>query len=80
MAGEGPDVVLLHGFPDTPHSWSGIEAALVGAGWRVTVPWLRGYHPDTIVAGRRYDPETLGHDGLELLDAIDGGAGGARRP
>jgi pimeloyl-ACP methyl ester carboxylesterase len=71
VAGDGPDVVLLHGFPDTPHSWSGIEAALVGAGWRVTVPWLRGYHPDTIVAGRRYDPETLGHDGLELLDAIE---------
>jgi pimeloyl-ACP methyl ester carboxylesterase len=71
VAGDGPDVVLLHGFPDTPTSWSSLEAALVGAGWRVTVPWLRGYHPDTIVAGRRYDPETLGHDGLELLDAID---------
>jgi pimeloyl-ACP methyl ester carboxylesterase len=71
VAGDGPDVVLLHGFPDTPGSWSTIEAALVGEGWRVAVPWLRGYHSDTIVAGRRYDPDTLGHDGLELLDAID---------
>jgi pimeloyl-ACP methyl ester carboxylesterase len=70
QAGEGPDIVLLHGFPDTPYSWSEIESALVDAGWRVTVPWLRGYHDDTIVPGRRYDPETLGHDGLELLDAI----------
>ena len=70
QAGEGPDIVLLHGFPDTPHSWSEVQAALVGAGWRVSVPWLRGYHPDTIVAGRRYDPETLGRDGLGLLDAI----------
>lgn len=68
--GEGPDVVLLHGFPDTPYSWSEIETALVEAGWRVTVPWLRGYHEQTIVTGRRYDPETLGRDGLELLDAI----------
>jgi len=68
--GDGPDVVLLHGFPDTPHSWAEIEAALVGAGWRVSVPWLRGYHEETIVAGRRYDPETLGRDGLGLLDAI----------
>jgi pimeloyl-ACP methyl ester carboxylesterase len=70
QAGEGPDVVLLHGFPDTPYSWSEIGAALVGAGWRVTVPWLRGYHRDTIVPSRRYDAETLGRDGLGVLDAI----------
>ena len=68
--GEGPDVVLFHGFPDTPYSWLEIEQALVEAGWRVTVPWLRGYTQETIVAGRRYDPETLGRDGLGLLDAI----------
>jgi pimeloyl-ACP methyl ester carboxylesterase len=68
--GEGPDVVLLHGFPDTPYSWSQIEGVLVDAGWRVTVPWLRGYHRETLVPGRRYDPETLGRDGLGLLDAI----------
>jgi pimeloyl-ACP methyl ester carboxylesterase len=70
QTGEGPDIVLLHGFPDTPYSWSEIETALLSAGWRVTVPWLRGYHPDTIVPGRRYDPETLGRDALGLLDAI----------
>jgi pimeloyl-ACP methyl ester carboxylesterase len=70
IAGEGPNVVLLHGFPDTPYSWSEIAAVLVQAGWRVSVPWLRGYHPETIVAGRRYDPETIGRDGLGLLDAI----------
>lgn len=70
QAGEGPDVVLMHGFPDTPHSFAELQSALVAAGWRVTVPWLRGYHPDTLVAGRSYDPETLGRDGLGLLDAI----------
>ncbi len=69
-AGDGPDILLLHGFPDTPYSWSEIEAVLVQAGWRVSVPWLRGYHPDTIVGGRRYDPETIGRDTLGLLDAI----------
>jgi pimeloyl-ACP methyl ester carboxylesterase len=68
--GEGPDVVLLHGFPDTPHSFAQLQSALVDAGWRVTVPWLRGYHPDSIVAGRPYDAETLGRDALALLDAI----------
>ncbi|HEX3433055.1 MAG TPA: alpha/beta hydrolase [Solirubrobacteraceae bacterium] len=68
--GEGPDIVLIHGFPDTPYSYADLQGELVRAGWRVTVPWLRGYHADTIVAGRAYDPETLGRDGLALLDAI----------
>ena len=68
--GEGPDAVLVHGFPDTPHSFAAVQAALAGGGWRVTLPWLRGYHPNTIVPGRRYDPETLGRDVLDLLDAI----------
>jgi pimeloyl-ACP methyl ester carboxylesterase len=68
--GEGPDVVLIHGFPDTPYSFEALQRELVRAGWRVTVPWLRGYHPETIVSGRPYDFETLGRDGLALLDAI----------
>jgi pimeloyl-ACP methyl ester carboxylesterase len=70
QAGDGPDIVLLHGFPDTPHGFGELCDALVRDGWRVTVPWLRGYHPDTLVPGRGYDPETLGRDGLALLDAI----------
>jgi pimeloyl-ACP methyl ester carboxylesterase len=71
QSGSGPDVVLLHGFPDTPHSYAELESALVAAGWRVTVPWLRGYHPETIVRGRPYDAVTLGHDVLELLAALE---------
>jgi pimeloyl-ACP methyl ester carboxylesterase len=71
QAGEGPDIVLLHGFPDTPHSWAEIATTLIDAGWRVTVPWLRGYHPATLVPGRPYDPETLGRDALRLLDALE---------
>jgi pimeloyl-ACP methyl ester carboxylesterase len=69
--GQGPDVVLVHGFPDTPYSWRDLVPPLVGAGWRVSVPWLRGYHPDTIVPGRGYDPESTGQDVLDLLDALD---------
>ena len=68
--GEGPDIVLVHGFPDTPHGFAGLQAELVRAGWRVTVPWLRGYHAETIVPGRPYDFETIGRDGIALLDAI----------
>jgi pimeloyl-ACP methyl ester carboxylesterase len=70
-SGSGPDVVLLHGFPDTPHSYSELEAALASSGWRVTVPWLRGYHPETIVPDRPYDAVTLGRDVLALLAALE---------
>ncbi len=68
--GEGEQVVLLHGFPDTPYSYEPLQRALAAAGWRATASWLRGYHPDTLVPGRPYDPETLGHDVLALLDAL----------
>src|ERR1700755_3455972 len=41
--GSGPLVVLLHGWPDTPHTWDYQLAALAGAGFRVGAPWVRGY-------------------------------------
>lgn len=34
------------------------------------VPYLRGYHPDTIVPGRGYGAEEIGRDPIRLLDAI----------
>jgi pimeloyl-ACP methyl ester carboxylesterase len=69
-AGEGPLIVLLHGFPDTPHSWERIAAGLADAGYRAARPWLRGYHPDTIVEGRPYDLVTIGSDPIAFLDAL----------
>jgi pimeloyl-ACP methyl ester carboxylesterase len=70
QAGEGPDIVLLHGFPDTPYSWREIASALVAAGWRVSLPWLRGYHPETIVPGIGYGADALAHDGAGVIEAI----------
>jgi len=61
-------VVLLHGFPDTPSSWDATAKLLADEGHRPVVPWLRGYDPGAIVAGRPYDAETLARDVLELLD------------
>jgi pimeloyl-ACP methyl ester carboxylesterase len=69
-SGEGPLVVLLHGFPDTPDGWAGTRDALNGAGYRTVIPYLRGYHPDTIVAGRGYGGDEIGEDAVRLLDAI----------
>ena len=69
-AGDGPLIVLLHGFPDTPHGWERIAAGLADAGYRAVRPWLRGYHPDTIVEGRPYDAVTIGSDPIAFLDAL----------
>ena len=41
---DGPLVVLLHGFPEFWWSWRHQIPALVGAGYRVLVPDMRGYN------------------------------------
>ncbi|MFI0424809.1 alpha/beta fold hydrolase [Spongiactinospora sp. 9N601] len=41
--GKGDPVILLHGFPDSSHLWRHQIPALVGRGFRVIVPDLRGF-------------------------------------
>ena len=43
-AGEGPLVVLLHGFPDFWYSWRRQIGPLAAAGHRVVAPDMRGYN------------------------------------
>ncbi len=43
-AGDGPLVILLHGFPEFWYSWREQIAPLVKAGYRVVAPDLRGYN------------------------------------
>jgi pimeloyl-ACP methyl ester carboxylesterase len=69
-SGEGPLVVLFHGFPDLPTGWADTREVLHGAGYRTVVPYLRGYHPDTLVPGRKYGGEEIAGDAIRLLDAI----------
>ena len=69
-SGQGPPVVLFHGFPDTPQSYAGIARSLNEAGYRTILPYLRGYHPDTLVPGRSYDALSLAEDVVGLLDAL----------
>jgi len=69
--GTGPTVVLLHGFPDGPESWTETATAVAAAGHRVVVPYLRGYHPDTIDPDRGYSTGEISGDVVDLLDAID---------
>ena len=69
-SGSGPLVVMFHGFPDTPGGWDDTRAALNAAGYRTVAPYLRGYHPDTLVEGRGYGSAEIAEDAIWLLDAI----------
>jgi pimeloyl-ACP methyl ester carboxylesterase len=43
MAGEGPLVILIHGFPEGWYSWRHQIPVLADAGYRVAAPDVRGY-------------------------------------
>jgi len=68
-AGAGPLVLLLHGFPDTPHSWDDVRPRIAAQGYRVVSPWMRGYAP-TAIPERDADLETIGRDVLALIEAL----------
>jgi pimeloyl-ACP methyl ester carboxylesterase len=38
-----PLAVLVHGFPDTPHTWRHLGPDLADRGYRAVAPWLPGY-------------------------------------
>ncbi len=71
---DGRPVVLMHGYPDDIHAYDGVAPPLAGAGYRVIVPYLRGYgptrfrNPSTPRSGQR---AALGHDLLDLIDVLD---------
>ena len=71
--GDGPLVLLLHGFPDTARSWSQQMPALAAAGYRAVAPYLRGYPPTEIPCDGFYDKATLATDIAELIRALGGG-------
>jgi pimeloyl-ACP methyl ester carboxylesterase len=71
---DGRPVVLLHGFPDDVHAYDGVAPPLADAGYRVIVPYLRGYGPTRFrdpATSRSGEQAALGHDLLELIDALD---------
>ena len=66
-------VVLLHGFPYDPRGYDDVVALLNEAGFRTFVPYLRGYGATRFLSGetpRSGEQAALGHDLLELLDAL----------
>lgn len=68
-----PVVLVLHGFPDVPATFTPVLAGLAGRGFRAVAPWMRGYAPSPL--GGPHDVEALADDVAALADALDPHAG-----
>jgi len=69
----GLPVVLLHGFPDDVRAFDGVAPALASAGYRVLIPYLRGYGPTRFLDAatpRMAQQAAIGQDLLDFLDAL----------
>ena len=66
---DGPIALCLHGFPDTPHGFRKIVPQLVGAGYRVVAPYMRGYAPSGLPSDRAYHLGAIMHDALQVHQA-----------
>jgi pimeloyl-ACP methyl ester carboxylesterase len=69
QAGQGPLVVLLHGFPDNAWTWEHQLGALSHAGYRAVAPFLRGY-PPTEIPTEPFDTEDVTGDIHSLIRAL----------
>jgi len=70
-AGQGPLVVLLHGFPELWYSWRYQLPALAEAGYHAVAPDLRGYgQTDAPEAVENYSMKDTTADIIGLLDAL----------
>ena len=66
-------VLLVHGFPDSPRSWSTVIERLSAAGHRVVAPFQRGYAPTQVPTDGRYQPGRLALDVAGLVEALSNG-------
>jgi pimeloyl-ACP methyl ester carboxylesterase len=71
--GDGPAVVLLHGWPYDIHSYVDVVPLLTAAGCRVIVPYLRGYGTTRFLSDdtlRNGEQVALAVDTIALMDAL----------
>jgi pimeloyl-ACP methyl ester carboxylesterase len=70
---DGPPVILLHGWPYDIHSYVDVAPALASAGYRVVVPYLRGYGTTRFLSNETFrtgQPSALAMDLIALMDAL----------
>jgi len=70
---DGFPVILLHGFPDDVHAYDEVAPSLAAKGFRVLVPYLRGYgrtHFRDANAPRMAEQAAIGQDVLDFADAL----------
>jgi pimeloyl-ACP methyl ester carboxylesterase len=70
---DGPPVILLHGWPSDVHDYDGVVPPLADAGFRMLVPWLRGFGPTRFLDAatpRSGQQAALGADLRGFMDAL----------
>jgi pimeloyl-ACP methyl ester carboxylesterase len=70
---DAPAVILLHGWPYDIHSFVDVTPRLVSAGYRVIVPYLRGYGTTRFLSKdtfRNGQPAAVAMDAVELMNAL----------
>jgi len=70
---DGSAVVLLHGWPYDIHSFAAVTPILAAAGYRVIVPYLRGYGTTKFISSatvRNGQQSAVASDLIELMDAL----------
>ena len=68
--GDGPVVLLLHGFPDHARSWRHQLPALAEAGYRAVAMTRRGYEPGSPPGDGDYSLQTIATDVTRFLDEL----------
>jgi pimeloyl-ACP methyl ester carboxylesterase len=69
----GPPVVLLHGWPYDIYSFADVAPLLASAGYRVIVPYLRGYGTTRFLSNETFrngQPSAVAVDIVALMDAL----------
>jgi len=70
---QGFPIILLHGFPDDVRAWDGVTPPLVNDGYRVLVPYLRGYGTTRFrnpSGPRMAEQAAIGQDLIDFADAL----------
>ncbi|MGV0743904.1 alpha/beta fold hydrolase [Mycolicibacterium sp. XJ870] len=70
---DGQPVILLHGWPYDIHSYADVTADLAAQGFRVIVPFARGFGTTRFLADdtvRNGQQAALAHDVIDLMDAL----------